>query len=1170
MAPSDPLIGVELGNYRVEEKIAEGGMGLIYRAVHTVIGRQAAIKVLTQRYSNDQNMIKRLHREARAVNRIGHPSIVDIFDFGRTPDDRQYFAMEYLDGESLAATIERNGALPWAQTSQIFTQILDALAAAHDLGIVHRDIKPENILVSTDDVGAITVKVLDFGIAKSVGLGPEGEQLTKAGSVMGTPEYIAPEQIRGKQVDGRADLYAMGVILYEMVAGHRPYESDKVMNLLMAHLRDPIPPVGSVPPQLGVPKQVVEAIPKAMAKAPEDRFQDARSFAQALGLQTSALSSSDGTRPLPDMFWESDGSHSTGDVSKGHATAPRGMLTATTGAGQSAPTEAQLPVTDVPRRSPLVWIVPLALILISGAAIAFVALKKSGGTAISDGSGKGSGSGTAAVRPGTGSALPPTAFAPVTDLEALLFEVQKALREALTSSKVGIRRRALRGLGELHDTNALKKLFKSLKNDPDPSVQAAAARALSQLGEPTAAAKLKEARDEVNDIVQVSIDDALRRLHDPAGLKGLRRALKSANKPVRLAAALALADAGDKRARKVLEPQLSGANNKLMAPVLTALARLEDARALKSLRDGLDKGDASTRLQFAEALAKLGDERATSTLRELLVKGELPTRLVAAKNLATLGDHAGLSVMQQGARAKTPGTRMLAAEALGAVADRAALPALAAILGDADKLVRATSAESIARILALMPTKLLRRSQDWLLAALAQGDWSTRHAAVGVSGEMDPELAIELLGWAFRDKDARVRVAAIRRLARLGGKSAKARRIIRAALGDQAPEVRAAAAMAMGSVGDADAKRDLSRAVWDKNKGVGMAAAGQLLAMGDTTHLRALKGATKSKSAVTRARAIEALSHWKDRAQRNIVLRQALKDRAAPVRLAAALALSRDGDRSGSKVLDKAAADGSRPALEALLALKVSQKGRIRKLARSREADQRETAMALAVRALGPRGATPLLRRGARDDDVAVRRAAARGLASVADKDASVAPLLQQLARDTDPAVRAAAAVGLSKLKSDKGAAKGQVKPVKSAPEPAAPRLPDKPKPTKPGVAAPELTFVEDTKKEASYKELIVRAELQSRGGRYVAALRTLNKARRLSHNRPPALFETGHVHWKVAIKAKAAGNRGKARRHAQQARRYYGLYLRKARHGKQAGRARGGLRDVHRLLKAL
>ncbi|MCK5797587.1 MAG: serine/threonine protein kinase, partial [Deltaproteobacteria bacterium] len=262
---TDPLIGIELGNYRVEEKLAEGGMGLIYRAVHTLIGRQAAIKVLSHRYSDDLNMIKRLHREARAVNRIGHPNIVDIFDFGQTPDGRQYFAMEFLQGANLGQIIETDGPLPWAITSQILTQALDAIAAAHDMGIIHRDIKPENIFVHIGDDDAVTTKVLDFGIAKSVGVGPEGEKLTRAGSVMGTPEYIAPEQIRGKNVDGRADLYALGVILYEMVTGRRPYNSDKVMNLLMAHLRDPIPPLGPVAPELGVPDSIIDLIPQAMA-----------------------------------------------------------------------------------------------------------------------------------------------------------------------------------------------------------------------------------------------------------------------------------------------------------------------------------------------------------------------------------------------------------------------------------------------------------------------------------------------------------------------------------------------------------------------------------------------------------------------------------------------------------------------------------------------------------------------------------------------------------------------------------------------------------------------------------------------------------------------------------------------------------------------------------------
>ncbi|MFH1129856.1 MAG: serine/threonine-protein kinase, partial [Pseudomonadota bacterium] len=322
----DPLIGTLLGNFCIEEQIAKGGMGLIYRAVHSVIGRRAAIKVLTEKYSNDRTMIKRLHREARAVNRVGHPNIVDIFDFGRTTDDREYFVMEYLDGESLAHVLEKNATLNWDFCSQLLTQILGALAAAHELGIVHRDVKPENIMVVPQEDGTIIAKILDFGIAKSVGVGPDGEHLTQAGSVMGTPEYIAPEQIRGKKVDGRADLYAVGIILFELLTGRRPFEGDTVIQTLLAHLKQE-PPIAEPPKNLGIPDHVPMVIQKALAKDPEGRYPDAISFAKALGLETSNAISKDNTRAIPQRFWEMQSGESKLDLAEpGAFTAPRGTF----------------------------------------------------------------------------------------------------------------------------------------------------------------------------------------------------------------------------------------------------------------------------------------------------------------------------------------------------------------------------------------------------------------------------------------------------------------------------------------------------------------------------------------------------------------------------------------------------------------------------------------------------------------------------------------------------------------------------------------------------------------------------------------------------------------------------------------------------------------------------
>ncbi|MCK5799289.1 MAG: HEAT repeat domain-containing protein, partial [Deltaproteobacteria bacterium] len=816
-------------------------------------------------------------------------------------------------------------------------------------------------------------------------------------------------------------------------------------------------------------------------------------MAQALGLAVSAVMPSDGTRPLPELFWGTDASGATGDVSRvSGVTGPGGFTRpGYAPAPGVAQTQAQLPLAPDPgRRSPLLWILPLAVILLSGATIAAVLALKSS-------SKKGATPGKVVVAVGSGHGTPtsaptavPKSFPPIKNMDDLIFKVRRTLNQGLQSPNPEIRRRAVIGVGELHDKNIKQQLIEFLKTDPQLSVRSTAARSLAKLGDPSVIVDLKAARRTQEPIVRVAIDDALRRLHAPTGKKGLLKALASKNRGVRLAAALALGDAGDTRVRKVLEPMLT-ANAKITAPVLAALAKTGHKKALASLRKGLETGDAKTKLPYAEALAKLGDDNATAALKKVLTSGELPTRIVAAKNLAALGDYSGLSVLELGISHKAPQTRMLAADAFGAVGDRAALPPLAATLADTVATVKTAAAESLAKVLGLMPNKLLRRSQSWLLAALAQGDWSARNAAVGVTDEMDPELAVEILGWALKDKDARVRVAAVRRLARLAGRSAKARRYVRAHLfNDASPAVRAAAAEGLGAMGDAQAKSDLSRAAGtDKSRTlVGITAAGQLLALGDTRGLKGLLRATKAKHADTRAHAYAALSRWQDAARRRRTLRRGLKDKAAGVRLAAALALASHGQRDGQAVLTKAVEDGgpySGRALRALARLNISQKKHVRTLARSKSASSRRTAMATAITVLGATAALPILRRGARDDDVTVRRAAARGLATLAGKQPAVGPLLRRLTRDPDAAIRAAAALGLTKLRHGKVASlKG--KAIKKAPEPAEPKLPQKPKKGKKGKQPKlELSFVEDTKKEASYKELIFRAELQLRGGHY-------------------------------------------------------------------------------------
>jgi serine/threonine-protein kinase len=267
---------MEVGEYRVLRKIGEGGMGSVYSAVQPVIGKRVAIKVLAPHIAGHPELVRRFVDEARAVNKIGHPNIIDIFSFGWLPDQRHYFAMEFLDGQSLADRIKGAPFQP-DEARRILRQICQALEAAHRQGIVHRDLKPDNIWIVQPQHGDSYAKLLDFGIAKLVGDGDEGHR-TQTGIVMGTPAYMSPEQCRGVNVDKGTDIYALGMILYEMFAGQLPFQGS-FAELITHHLiTAPDPPSRHRP----LPRALEQLIMRCIDKDPAQRPQSAEALGRAL------------------------------------------------------------------------------------------------------------------------------------------------------------------------------------------------------------------------------------------------------------------------------------------------------------------------------------------------------------------------------------------------------------------------------------------------------------------------------------------------------------------------------------------------------------------------------------------------------------------------------------------------------------------------------------------------------------------------------------------------------------------------------------------------------------------------------------------------------------------------------------------------------------------------
>ena len=323
-------LGTTIGNYRLDSIIGRGGMGTVYRGEHVYIEKRVAVKVLHAQFAASEDAITRFLREARAASSINHPHVVDVTDFGPIDDGGVFFVMEYLDGKTLEEVIEEQQNLPLHRALNVANQIALALAAAHDRNIVHRDLKPENIVLirkpgrrdlvhaspdaansSEHQLDNVTVekeefydfvKVLDFGIAKV--LSADNKQHTLRGSIFGTPEYMSPEACCGQDVDHRSDIYSLGVILFDMLLGHPPFEADKAEDVLKMHIYDDPPSPQKVAPNLEVTHAATQLIHKAMAKEPGDRHQTMDEFRTELKGCFGSISYRRGLKPPLDATGE--------------------------------------------------------------------------------------------------------------------------------------------------------------------------------------------------------------------------------------------------------------------------------------------------------------------------------------------------------------------------------------------------------------------------------------------------------------------------------------------------------------------------------------------------------------------------------------------------------------------------------------------------------------------------------------------------------------------------------------------------------------------------------------------------------------------------------------------------------------------------------------------------
>ncbi|HEY3612413.1 MAG TPA: Stk1 family PASTA domain-containing Ser/Thr kinase [Gaiellales bacterium] len=346
------------GRYRVLGRLGVGGMATVYLAEDSSLGRKVALKVMAERYAEDGEFVERFRREAQAAARLNHPNIIAVYDRGEA-NGRPYIAMEYLQGRTLKQVIQKDGPLPAERAIAIAMQVLAGLRYAHEHGVVHRDVKPHNVLVGDDG----RIKVTDFGIAHA-----GDPQMTEVGSIVGTAQYLSPEQARGRTVGPQTDIYSLGVVLYEMLAGRVPYEGDSSVAIAMQHVSDEAPPLRSLAPL--VPESLAMVVAHAMLKEPTQRYGSADEFAADLDRVRRGLVPVAATAMMAAVPHEP-----TEFVPAAEATriAPRAAATPIL-SGEKPP-----PGPEQGKRSRWPWLLVLLLVLAVGALAAFALGVGSGG-----------------------------------------------------------------------------------------------------------------------------------------------------------------------------------------------------------------------------------------------------------------------------------------------------------------------------------------------------------------------------------------------------------------------------------------------------------------------------------------------------------------------------------------------------------------------------------------------------------------------------------------------------------------------------------------------------------------------------------------------------------------------------------------------------------------------
>jgi serine/threonine protein kinase/HEAT repeat protein len=650
-----------LGAYKIDRVLGEGGMGFVYEATHEVLNRRTAIKMLRPELAKLEQIVTRFLNEAKAVNLIDHQNIVSVYDYGDGVDGGVYFVMEFLEGETLDDLMRKRQPMPIPMLLHVFGQIAKALAAAHAKRIVHRDLKPGNVFVVPREDNPYFIKLLDFGIAQLRGQGAI-QGLTIAGTVMGTPQYMSPEQISGGEVDARSDVWALGVMMYRAATGQAPFKGEEFAELADKILFRPLVPAGEILP---LPAELSKLIASCLERRIQDRCQSVGDLIAGLErvklecrldddaiLAAVRVEASAGVVGLPGLQPHEPTRQSLA------GSLPRYQGAPDIGRPQAEPTAVP---PAPPRRSRLGLYMAIGAV-VGGLGAAFAVLgqgkdKDKGSVAIPDKNGSVSATELSSKQPNpTPPVDPPRPGC-------------KDLRAAITSGTLQEKGLAIDALARARGPAGASLLYLGLKESPDVAIKAA--NALADLALPEAAPKVRDALASAGNNVKVDLAAALYRLGDKSGQAILKRAIDESSKQPTLAltAALAMAEAGDGAGRPVLDNVMSmPAGHQRWRLAAGGLVKLGDAAARKLLEGELAQADAERSIGAAEILARAGDAKAREQLARLAADETFERRGEAGAALARLGDKRALEWAGPGLASSDAGERKLALSICGMLA----------------------------------------------------------------------------------------------------------------------------------------------------------------------------------------------------------------------------------------------------------------------------------------------------------------------------------------------------------------------------------------------------------------------------------------------------------------------------------------------------------------------